>query len=286
MQPSIAVIIRTKDRPLLLSRALYSVNQQTYDRWEIVVVNNGGDISNLQKTINDFKMNTDCSPIKIINLHSAEFMEVATNNGIRSTECEYIAILDDDDTWHPFFLENCMEILEENDSVDGVVTQSTIVYEKIKDGCIEEERRINFNPNLTRVKKFSILRRNLYTTNSFVYKKENIKLIGSYREDLPVLGDWEFNVRFVLNRRIEVIAQPLSYYHKRIDIDLNSSTYANTNHIDHLRYDNIIRKEYYQKFQREGKLLEAIAILLFGYLNRYIGIFKKIFRYIKNGRIK
>ena len=39
---SVAVIIRTKDRPLLLSRALEDVLAQTFAQWVAVVVNDAG----------------------------------------------------------------------------------------------------------------------------------------------------------------------------------------------------------------------------------------------------
>ncbi|MDU2242790.1 MAG: glycosyltransferase [Paenibacillus sp.] len=274
MQRSVAVIIRTKDRPLLLARALQSVGQQTYKDWEIVVVNNGGNLLEVESTISSFKITNESAQIKLVNLIRPEFMEVATNRGILNTVCKYISILDDDDTWDPFFLETCMKVLNENNSIDGVVSQSIMVYEKITDRKIVEIRKEKFNPNLTAIKKYSILRRNLYTTNSFIYKKENIEEIGFYREDLPVLGDWEFNLRFALNRKIVVIAQPLSFYHKRINV--NSKSYANTNYLEHLKYDYIIRKEYFKKFQREGRILEAAAIILFGFLNRSIRYIKKM----------
>ncbi len=41
--PLVSVIIRTKDRPALLSEALNSVKHQTYKNIEVVVVNDGGE---------------------------------------------------------------------------------------------------------------------------------------------------------------------------------------------------------------------------------------------------
>ena len=41
-RPRVAVIVRTKDRSLLLSRALDDILNQTMEDWELVVVNDGG----------------------------------------------------------------------------------------------------------------------------------------------------------------------------------------------------------------------------------------------------
>ena len=39
---SVDVIMRTKDRPLLLARAIRSVASQTRDDWRLIIVNDGG----------------------------------------------------------------------------------------------------------------------------------------------------------------------------------------------------------------------------------------------------
>ena len=40
---SVAVVMRTKDRPVLLPRALASVLSQTHQNWRLYLVNDGGD---------------------------------------------------------------------------------------------------------------------------------------------------------------------------------------------------------------------------------------------------
>ena len=43
-QATVAVVIRTKNRPLFLARALDSVLAQTYEDWVGIVVNDVGDV--------------------------------------------------------------------------------------------------------------------------------------------------------------------------------------------------------------------------------------------------
>jgi len=40
--PLVSIIVRTKDRPKLLEKALRSINAQTYRPIEVVLVNDGG----------------------------------------------------------------------------------------------------------------------------------------------------------------------------------------------------------------------------------------------------
>lgn len=49
----VAVITRTKDRPLLLRRAIRSVLDQTFKDWLLVIVNDGGDPANVSVVVDE-----------------------------------------------------------------------------------------------------------------------------------------------------------------------------------------------------------------------------------------
>lgn len=54
MEAKVAIIMRTKNRLILLNRAIQSVISQTYDNWEIQLINNGGDIVQLQHLLKQY----------------------------------------------------------------------------------------------------------------------------------------------------------------------------------------------------------------------------------------
>jgi hypothetical protein len=111
-----------------------------------------------------------------------------------------------------------------------------------------------------------------------MYKRELLDEIGLYREDLPVLGDWEFNLRFALRFKIHVIPESLAYYHKRIQTD-NKAIFSNTQFEDHLYYDRKLRKEYLMKGFR-GEIPFYFGALIYSYLhiNRLLRMIKKILK--------
>ena len=41
--PTVAILVRTKDRPRFLSRALENIAQQTFTDYTVCVINDGGD---------------------------------------------------------------------------------------------------------------------------------------------------------------------------------------------------------------------------------------------------
>jgi glycosyltransferase involved in cell wall biosynthesis len=273
---TVSIIVRTNNRSLLLRRAIKSIMEQTYSDWELIVVNNGGSSKDLDETVRDYMACLN-PKMKILHLDKANYMEVATNAGIRISTGRYITLLDDDDTWDSTFLQKCISILN-TPSIYAVASQSTLIYETITENIIKQAGIEKFNPNFTRVKLSKLARCNLFTTNSLIYKREVLDKIGLYREDLPVLGDWEFNLRLALKFEIHVIPESLAYYHKRIQFD-NLTSYSNTQIRDHLYYDKKIRNEYVIKGFRGGNSA-YFGMLIYGflYVNKLLKILTKILK--------
>ncbi|MCK7514857.1 MAG: glycosyltransferase family 2 protein [Desulfobacterales bacterium] len=51
----VSIIIRTKNRLLFLKRAIEDIQNQTFQNWEAVVVNDGGDVQEIEAFWNDDK---------------------------------------------------------------------------------------------------------------------------------------------------------------------------------------------------------------------------------------
>ncbi|WP_176475560.1 glycosyltransferase [Paenibacillus sp. 7541] len=270
----VCVIVRTKDRPLLLKRALNSIFEQTYTDWGIILINNGGEVGPLEILLEQYEENMR-SKIKTIHLKQPAFMEVATNTAIKQSDSEFITLLDDDDTWDPEFLKVCVDALDTSGDIDGIVTHSIIIVEYIEDKKLYEVSRKNFNERLANISFWKLSRKNLFTTNAFVYRRNVIRDIGLYREDLPVLGDWEFNMRFIKSKRVKVVPQPLAYYHKRDSTKIDS--YSNTNLDLHIKYDELIRTEYLKQCINEREVIKGIVTFGFGKLNQIIRLIKTSF---------
>lgn len=93
---TVSVVIPTRARPLLLRRALQSVQRQTAQSWEAIVVVDGPD----PETEALLREQTDQRIRFIVNETSLGGSE-ARNVGIRSATGDWIALLDDDDEWLP-----------------------------------------------------------------------------------------------------------------------------------------------------------------------------------------
>ncbi|WP_417409039.1 glycosyltransferase family 2 protein [Hoeflea sp.] len=212
----VAVIMRTRDRPVLLKRAIESVLSQTFTDWTLVIVNEGGDPEPVRKLLETYKTALQGRAI-LIDTPSSTGMENAANAGLANSVSEFAVFHDDDDAWHPGFLQNTVACLERSPpEVGGVVTHATVVIEEIVENQAVERNRLPFN-TVEAIDLSKPSMENQFPPVAFLFKRSIMDVIGPFDDRLPVLGDWDFHLRAARAFRLEVIAEPLAYYHHRVD---------------------------------------------------------------------
>ena len=114
--PKVSVIIPTYNRADLLPRAVNSVLSQTFQDYEIIIVDDCSP-DNTQDIISTFSDRRVRSVRHDINLRQS----AAINTGISLARGEYVAFLDDDDEWLPNKLRGQIEILDSSEEDVGLV---------------------------------------------------------------------------------------------------------------------------------------------------------------------
>lgn len=99
LSPKISVVIPLYNKSKYISRALNSVLSQTFQDFEVIVVNDGSTDGG-EKIVDVY----DDSRIHLISQRN-QGVSVARNNGAKAATYNLIAFLDADDEWHPHFLE-------------------------------------------------------------------------------------------------------------------------------------------------------------------------------------
>ena len=223
----VAVITRTKDRPLLLRRAIQSVLKQTFSDWVHVIINDGGNPTLFETVIYEFRDHYK-SNLRVIESVASTGMQNAANFAIKNSDSDYIAIHDDDDSWHVDFLKETVAFLESKNGANyhGVITQTVQVNEKLTANGPVELSRIPYGKPVTGVTLFNMMGGNLFPPISFIYRRDVHKSIGFFDQRCDVLGDWDFNVRLLRKFDIGVIPKQLAYYHWRDSKD--ASIYGNS----------------------------------------------------------
>ena len=271
LKPMVAIITRTKNRPLLLKRAAESVARQTYDGYVWVVVNDGGDEADVREVIEQSAV--DRRKIVLVSNARSLGMEAASNAGIRNSQSEFVLIHDDDDSLHQDYLKETVALLTgaRGKRYGGVITHSLYVSEEIRGDQIIEHTRVPYRDWVRNVQLAEMVCENFFPPISFLYRRSVWDEIGGYNESLPVLGDWYFNLEFLLNADIAVIQKPLAYYHHRDRGDAaRTSLYTNSvigGLAKHEEFGSIVRNEFFRN--NATKNPAALAILL-GYTTNEI----------------
>jgi len=100
-----------------------------------------------------------------------------------------------------------------------VITLANAVYERVEGNIVAIDHVEEFLPDMNQglVAFDQMLDQSQFAPIQFLYRARALEKTGLYREDLPVLGDWEFNLRFLRHFDIKVIPQILAFYHHRVE---------------------------------------------------------------------
>ena len=213
---STLIVTRTKDRPILLERAITSTLGQSVSDWAHVIVNDGGAPEPVDALAQKYA-GPYAGRLQVIHNQSSSGMEAASNMGINSCRSEFILIHDDDDSLAPEFIEKTSRYLESAPypTIQGVCTWAMQIDEKI-DGhsVIQTGSRILRHPRGS-LAIADVAGVNPIPPISFLFRRSALEAIGPFDETLPVLGDWEFLLRFLSRFDVGVIPKPLANYHIR-----------------------------------------------------------------------
>ncbi len=109
----VSIITPLYNGEAFVAQTIDSVIAQTYTNWEMIIINDGSK-DNSENIVNIYcEMD---SRIKLFNQPNAG-SAAARNNGIRRANGRYIALLDADDLWEPFFLESQLALMKEHDAL-------------------------------------------------------------------------------------------------------------------------------------------------------------------------
>jgi glycosyltransferase involved in cell wall biosynthesis len=260
--PLVAVVTRTRDRPAFLERAMRSVAAQSMSDFEHVVICDGGDIDRVAAIV--WTSPADPRRTRIVDTRVNRGMEAASNIAIRNSSSRFIVIHDDDDTWEPSFLERATAFLTaaEGARYEGVVTASWRVSEEVTADGIRVRGKAPYQAQVNRIELAEMAAGNLFPPIAFVFSRQAYEAVGGFDETLPVLGDWDFNLRFLARHDIGMIPDRLANYHVR-DVG-ERQLYGNTTSAGirkHIEFTAVVRNRYLRgPVGHEGSLATVVGL--------------------------
>lgn len=212
---AVTVVMRTFERPVLLSRAIASVRAQTFGDWALVVVNNGGAPSTVDDVVTAAMGGTGSGSIRVVHLADRVGMEEASNHALEGVDSEWFAIHDDDDTWEPRFLEVTVAASVANPDAAAVVSGVTRVHETFRGGKVWPIKEESVPLSAGRLSFAGMIGGNTFPPIAALFRTSLLASVGLFDASLPVLGDWEFNLRAVHQGGFVFVDEPLARYHTR-----------------------------------------------------------------------
>ncbi|PMC76217.1 polysaccharide pyruvyl transferase family protein [Brachybacterium sp. UMB0905] len=213
--PAVAIIMRTRNRPTMLDRALQDVISQSRQDWELVIVNDCGDRAIVEEVVDRYA-ELLAGRARVLHRTHSTGMEQASNVGIAASSAPLLVIHDDDDTWSPLFLQDTIAELEARPEVDAAAVQIQLVYEReISAGIVEEGGHIHWG-QLDEVRLLEMMQLNRTVPIGVLYRRSLHEAVGPYDESFRVVGDYEFYLRAIALRPFAFVDRPLAQWRHRL----------------------------------------------------------------------
>ena len=197
----ISVVIPLYNKEKQIAKTLQTVLNQTYQNFEIVIVNDGSTDGSVEEVLR-----ISDSRIRLVNQENGG-VSAARNRGIDEAKGEYIAFQDSDDIWIADKLERQMKLFEFDEQLDFVY--SKLRY-KIDDthSMILPDERISYDNKIGNIYN-QLLWDNLIPFSSLVVKKNRLNAVGKMDNSFSALEDYDFVLRIAKNYKAGFVDEVL-----------------------------------------------------------------------------
>lgn len=250
MYPKVSVIMPTRQRAHFLPRAIESVLNQTYPNIEVVVVDDNADDPQSRESTNEaMKKYKDDPRVRHVHNNTTLGGGLSRNVGIHVSNGEYIAFLDDDDTYKPPKIEAQVKFMMMH-SLD--VSFSDLHTYNAAGKLLEHRTRQYVKEWSAEYLLKTLLIHPLSATPTFMVKREILNQMGGFR-NVPMGQDFMFMwdiLTYADKDKIKIGYLPCShiavYVHNENRISLGQNKITGENFIYSIRStkkDMLTKKE-------------------------------------------
>lgn len=234
----VSVIIPTYNRAKKVCRAISSVLNQTYEDFELIVIDDGSD-DHTRESVSRFKDN-----IVMINHSQNMGVSAARNSGIAIAGGKFIAFLDSDDQWMPEKLEVQIDFFRENPG--AVACQTGEIWIRNGKRVNPKNRHLKpsgdiFEPSLELC---------LVSPSAVMLKRSLLDEVGLFDESFPVCEDYDLWLRISKKYPVYLIEKDLVMKEGGAPDQLSSSLKG----MDKFRIKSMV------KLLEEGELTEKQVV--------------------------
>ena len=205
--PLVSICVPTIGRVEYLSAVLQSLREQTYENYEVIVLDNASG-PEAQSVLTEFAANN--SNARILRVNERVPMFANFNRGIRAAVGEYVVFFHDDDHYDPRFLDAHVAVLEANPQAAFAGSNWNMIN---GEGRLTVRRRLIKKTGTWSGRDFieRLVRRGRseLATPALVFRREVVKTSG-FDERCPIhWGDFTILMRIAEQWDVAVVAEPL-----------------------------------------------------------------------------
>lgn len=198
--PTVSVIIPTYNRAHLVGRAIQSVLEQTYQNFEIIVVDDAStdDMEEVVKGFSDQR-------IHYFRHEQNKGGGAARNTGVKKARGDFIAFLDSDDEWFPSKIEKQLRIFYKGNAKLGAIGTGISIY------STRHESKIKIpSGSFGNIHK-KLLQGNSWpgSTSTIMIKRECFKKVGLFDELLEAGQEYDLYIRIAKHYYFDVVRELL-----------------------------------------------------------------------------
>lgn len=226
-----SVVIPAYNAAKFIERALDSVRRQTYDNYEVFVINDGSK----DNTEDVIKQYISSYPVFTIKYFNQENMGTggARNNGLYHANGDYVAFLDADDCWYSEKLEKVKKKLIEHPEID------VLCHNEIEIRNDGKKRSLNYGRVKENAYEDLLFNGNKLSTSATVVRCKLALSIDGFSENLDFNSaeDYDFWLRLAkVGAKFGHLPEFLGEYH-RVNGSLTSNIeYNSYNHLNVIKY--------------------------------------------------
>lgn len=264
---SFSIVIPLYNKAKHIERCVFSVLNQTYRNFEIIIVNDGSTDNSLE-VVSEIKN----KKIKIFS-QTNKGVSIARNFGVSKSKYNYVCFLDADDTYHSNFLSEINILINKFPYYGMYATNNYFISSK-------GERKINFNFNellyfeiKNLFKIYNEKDRMPFSNSNICVNKTIFNQLNGYAENVKLTEDSDLFLKFYLKSKIAYVNKPLSNYYYE--------TNGNTRGIA-LNEDNYVSKQIQYKIENKKIPIKDLDEAHKFVANQQINVIKKLLLNGKN----
>ncbi|MDP3900888.1 MAG: glycosyltransferase [bacterium] len=188
MDAIVSVILPTHSREELLLQAIKSVLKQTFQDFELVVINDGS--TDGTQVLVDNIAKQDSRVVRIVNEVNLGLVK-SLNKAVRHAKGQYIARIDDDDIW-----EDSEKLSRQVAFLDGHADHILVGGGVMRVDAQGKEIMRFMLPERDQDIRRMMLLNNPFAHAAVMFRKTAWEKSGGYDETLPFSEDWDLWMRF------------------------------------------------------------------------------------------